>query len=327
MLKCREKGLIVLPIFLDTDPSHVRKQRGPFNFRKHEKRFKNDKVRVQEWRQALTEAAGIAGWDSREKRQADIVEEVVRNIMKIKISINLKISIYPIGYDDCDEYLKLLLQMGSDDVFVVGIVGESKMGKTMIAKAVYDRISHAFDGSSFLKGIGQRSKEPNGLVQLQEKLLHDVLKGKDIKINSIIGGLEMIKENLCHKRVLIVLDDVNNLEPLSTLVGSRKWFGLGSKIIITTRSLPLLQIYGVDQIFMAQGLPVPLDIQEIWEQYRQTGRRIAGLKEYIQRFCYETNEKVRCLEDCLHRERQKNAIQAQKISELENCKGGEVGSK
>lgn len=195
------------------------------------------------------------------RSESKFVGDIAQDIRDKRIPSNLKISIYPIRYDICYEYLNLFLQMGSKEVLVVGIGGQNKMGKTMIAKAVYDGIFEAFDGRSFLRNVGQRSKKPNGLVNLQEKLLADLLSGEKINITSVTRGVNVIKERLCCKKVLIVLDDVDDLDQLYALVWSRKWFGLGSKIIITTRILPLLYIFRVNQIFMAQGLPLPVDIQ------------------------------------------------------------------
>lgn len=57
----------------------------------------------------------------------------------------------------------------------------------------------------------------------------------------------MIKNRIPYRKVLIVLDDVVNGENLKKLVGSRDWFGLGSKIIITTRDEHLLKSHGVDE--------------------------------------------------------------------------------
>ncbi|KAF5793728.1 putative P-loop containing nucleoside triphosphate hydrolase [Helianthus annuus] len=50
----------------------------------------------------------------------------------------------------------------------------------------------------------------------------------------------MIERRLCRKRVLVVLDDVDDLEQLEALAGSHDWFGEGSQIIITTRDEHLL---------------------------------------------------------------------------------------
>lgn len=187
--------------------------------------------------------------------------EVVQDIRNKRIPLNLKISIYPIGYDACDEYLNLFLQVGSQDVLVVGICGESQMGKTVIAKALYDQIRHAFEGSSFLSNVGQRSRKSNGIRRLQEKLVHDILPSEKYNITSPVQGVDLIRLKLSGKRVLIVIDDVDDFGQLCALVGNRNWFGLGSKIIITTRKTCVLHDFGVDQIFMTRGNPVPLEIQ------------------------------------------------------------------
>jgi hypothetical protein len=190
-----------------------------------------------------------------------LVGTVVEDIIHKRIPTNLNISIYPLRYDTCHEYLSLFLQVGLKDVLIVGICGPSRMGKTAIAKAIYNQIFLTFEGSSFLTGVGQNSKQPNGLVHLQEKLLFDILSERNIAVTNITRGMDMIKEKLCFKRVLIVLDDVDDLDQLYSLVGNRSWFGLGSKIIITTRKVHLLNVLGVDQICLAQGLPLPQNIE------------------------------------------------------------------
>ncbi|KAL5565379.1 hypothetical protein UlMin_028543 [Ulmus minor] len=95
ILKCKkEKARIVLPIFLGIDPSHIRNQKGSYAeaFVGHEERFEMEKVR--EWRRALTEAAGLSGWDSRNMSESKIVEEVVQRVKRELDTIN------PEGSDD-----------------------------------------------------------------------------------------------------------------------------------------------------------------------------------------------------------------------------------
>jgi hypothetical protein len=57
--ECRR---LILPVFYRVDPSHVRKQGGPFeeHFRNHEERVGRDEV--SRWRRAMEKAGGIAGW-------------------------------------------------------------------------------------------------------------------------------------------------------------------------------------------------------------------------------------------------------------------------
>nr|GEV83631.1 TMV resistance protein N-like [Tanacetum cinerariifolium] len=63
IMKCMgERGLIVLPIFYDVDPSDVRKQNGKYGeaFAKHEIQKKD---KVESWRKALVDAGNLAGWE------------------------------------------------------------------------------------------------------------------------------------------------------------------------------------------------------------------------------------------------------------------------
>ncbi|KAK6932019.1 NB-ARC [Dillenia turbinata] len=134
----------------------------------------------------------------------------------------------------------LLLDAGWNDVMVIGICGLGGLGKTTIAKAVYNETFHYFQGSSFPSNIRESSQEPNGQVHLQE-LLSDILL-KTVKVGSINSGIKMIEERLCQKSVLIVLDDVDEMDQFYTVTGKRNWSGCGSRIIITMREEESLQV-------------------------------------------------------------------------------------
>ncbi|KAK9996347.1 hypothetical protein SO802_021033 [Lithocarpus litseifolius] len=60
----KEKGMTVLPVFYDVDPSDVRKQLKNFEkaFVAHEERFKENMEKVEMWKNALTEVANLKGW-------------------------------------------------------------------------------------------------------------------------------------------------------------------------------------------------------------------------------------------------------------------------
>ena len=66
IIRCKdEKGLEVLPIFYDVSPSVVRKQTETFEqaFIEHQKRFEDNIVKVETWRDTLKKVADISGWD------------------------------------------------------------------------------------------------------------------------------------------------------------------------------------------------------------------------------------------------------------------------
>nr|XP_048330773.1 disease resistance protein RPV1-like [Ziziphus jujuba var. spinosa] len=133
-------------------------------------------------------------------------------------------------------------------------VWNGRYWKTTIAKAVYNYFADEFEGSSFLADVRETSKQHLGFVQLQEKLLFDVLGDKNLKVGNIRRRINIIKERLCYKRVLLILDDVDELDQLETLAGALEWFGLGSRIIITNSNKHLLTSHGVNGIYEVQGM-------------------------------------------------------------------------
>uniref|UniRef100_A0A7N2L3S8 ADP-ribosyl cyclase/cyclic ADP-ribose hydrolase n=1 Tax=Quercus lobata TaxID=97700 RepID=A0A7N2L3S8_QUELO len=131
-----------------------------------------------------------------------------------------------------------------NNVYLIGIHGMGGLGKTTLARILYDEFHIHFEGSSFIANIREDSQK-HGLPRLQKQLLVDILKDKEINIQNVYEGVDMIKKRLCHKKVLLVIDDVNYLDQLEKLVGEKNWFGLGSWIIITTRDERVLIQHGV----------------------------------------------------------------------------------
>ena len=66
IIECTSKK--VLPVFYQVDPSEVRKLKGDFGkaLTELEERIK-DKTKVKRWRDALSKAADISGWDDKNR--------------------------------------------------------------------------------------------------------------------------------------------------------------------------------------------------------------------------------------------------------------------
>ncbi|GKC54140.1 Toll/interleukin-1 receptor domain-containing protein [Tanacetum coccineum] len=79
-----------------------------------------------------------------------------------------------------------------------------------------------------------------GRTTLQANILSTLLKTQ-VAVQSKEEGKRMIRNRLCRSNVLILLDDVDDRKQLEALVGSHKWFGDGSHIIITSRNEHQLQ--------------------------------------------------------------------------------------
>jgi len=161
-------------------------------------------------------------------------------ILRIVSHTYLKVAKYPVGLESHVREINVLLNIGVSDIRMVGIFGVGGIGKTTVAKAIYNSIAYQFKDSCFLANVRETSKQERGLVQLQETLLYEILGDSSLKVGNVDRGINVIKERLRCKRVLLVLDDVDQLVQLEILSGKHDWFGLGSRIIITTRDEHLL---------------------------------------------------------------------------------------
>nr|XP_023892973.1 TMV resistance protein N-like [Quercus suber] len=156
--------------------------------------------------------------------------------------------------DSCvEEILDSYLSEELGDVRLVGICGMGGMGKTTLAQEIYRRISGNFESSSFIANVRDETKN-HGLVPLQKQLLSKILMESEINIWNVCEGINVIRNTLCNKNVLIVLDDVDGDEQLKALAGRHDWFGPGSRIILTSRDSQFLKRNGVDDVYNIMGL-------------------------------------------------------------------------
>ena len=184
--------------------------------------------------------------------------QVIQEIVGI-ISPNLKYDGFAyitkdlVGIHSRLEELESYLALDSKDVLFIGIWGMGGMGKTTLARVVYHMFSKEFEARGFIKDV-KKNFEKNGCVSLQQKIINEVLMEKNLKIEEEYDGVLKIKNRLCRKRVILVLDDVDKLKQLEMLSGEHDWFGPGSRIIITARDKQVLVAHGVYNIYEVKGL-------------------------------------------------------------------------
>ncbi|XP_016646926.1 PREDICTED: disease resistance protein RML1A-like [Prunus mume] len=270
IMECRERlGQKVIPLFYNVDPSDVRKQTGSFAqaFEKHEAGIcegKHEKEKVQRWRNALTQAANLCGEDLKNAdngHEAKFINKIIGVVVNKQLYSKYRLDIkHPVGITSrvrvLSNYLDIENSGSKDVVRMIGIWGMGGIGKTTLAKAIYNEFEGSFEGRSFLENVREViANQPMGLVRLQKQLLNDILKSKGPKkVDSVPKGIEMIRKRLPCKRALVIIDDADDLHQLEAIAGARDWFGPGSRIVITTRNKHLLEQVGVDSTCIAEKM-------------------------------------------------------------------------
>ncbi|CAL9020574.1 unnamed protein product [Prunus brigantina] len=256
VLECMGVRDAILPIFYDLEPSDVRKQKGSFEkaFKDHEKRFDTNKLK--EWKDALMKVANLKGWTSKDKYEPQLIEEIVRKV-QTKVPPVFWESKKLVGIEPRLEHLYFLLDVESDDVRFIGICGMDGIGKTTIAKIARKTLGHKFDVSRFFSV--REVSEKHGPVNVQRRLCESLTKRTSEYWDENDEESTMINF-LVQKKVLLILDDVDDISQLENLCGKKNWFGPGSRIIITTADEQLLLKHGVD-IFKVPELDADEAIQ------------------------------------------------------------------
>ncbi|KAL2342233.1 hypothetical protein Fmac_010173 [Flemingia macrophylla] len=236
IMECkRAQDQIVMPVFYDIDPSHVRKQIEGYEgaFEKHK-----EDSRCDQWRNDLTEAANIAGWDSQNsKTEAELLDVIVETVLKKLVPKHSSRRDGLVGIENSYEEIKSLLKIGSDEVKIFGIWGMGGIGKTTLANSFYEKISPNFEGRCFLENVREKSEKGQNLCEeIFSKLCGEKIRCFDASV---------LRWLLQRKRVFIVLDDVVAQEQLEEVIYQFYPLGPGSRVIVTTRNK---QIFRLDDV-------------------------------------------------------------------------------
>ncbi|KAF8035620.1 hypothetical protein BT93_C1608 [Corymbia citriodora subsp. variegata] len=250
MWECRiSNGQTIIPIFYDISPSDVKHQAGHFetSFRQHEKHKVNLNT-IKTWKEILRQIGELTGYHLENVNgghESQLVKEVLKRVRQVLKKDDQVVTDKLVGIDlHVQEMMTKLgvvyndgrvIEVCGQDVRVVGICGMPGVGKTTLAKVVFNKMHMLFDECSFLEGINSK-----GVVFSQEMLIADLQKEKPAPLKSSDEGIKKIASLFSRMKILIVLDDVHEVEQTKALAGKISWFGPGSRIIVTTNTRNVL---------------------------------------------------------------------------------------
>ncbi|CDY08916.1 BnaC08g11460D [Brassica napus] len=266
IMHCREEfGKTVMSIFYEVDPTDVKKQTGYFG-KVFEKTCEGKtEEEIRRWKHALAEVAQIAGFHSSNcrtvehllnffrKNEAEMIEDIATDVSN-KLNLSAPSNDFDglVGMESrMAELMPLMLELDSHEVLKIGIWGPPGIGKTTIARYIFNRYSRYVDLSVFMDNIKTKyaktacSDDYSVKLDLQKQFMSQLTNEKDIKNFSHLG---IAKDRLKDKSVLVILDDVDRPVQVEAVAKENSWFGHESLIIVITQDLKVLKASGINHI-------------------------------------------------------------------------------
>ncbi|KAJ0243187.1 hypothetical protein HA466_0204060 [Hirschfeldia incana] len=248
----KESQVVVYPVFYGISPSDF-----ITNSKYYEDFFPQDEW--EEWETALRQIAHMPGYILIDKYESELIDEIVKDALKVIYSTdNEKM----IGMNVQIKKVLSLLCIESPDVRSVGIWGAVGIGKTALAEDIFCRISVQFETCVFLKDL-HKEVEARGQDSVTEDFLSKVLEVEPHVIR--ISGMEksFLRSRVQRKKVLVVLDDVNDFRDVEIFLEELSYFGPGSRIIITSRDKRVFVLCKTDHVYEVKPLDLSTSLQNL----------------------------------------------------------------
>ncbi|KAL1193487.1 Disease resistance protein CHL1 [Cardamine amara subsp. amara] len=320
------KSITMVPVYYEVDISDVRDQRGSFGEDFQRLGQEESPETMESWREALTKLTDSKPYFSPQLSKDDdskLTREITRHVSGLLsrsrlhkdllpgkacgdksttrktslsrlvshsdklIATQSGISYSPITMDHQIELISEALKLEStSEVRVVGISGVAGIGKTTIARHLYQNLSLTFQDHCFFETAGdilnqcpgtQGIGKPRGTKYISQssRNFHDqgcdlpasycsqdeLTSPKNLKrkatetLCSDLGSDDKKRTRFWQQRVLVVVDNVENKTQLEEIMKDVNRLGPGSRVIIvTTQDKSLLSKFGVEHVYEVDSL-------------------------------------------------------------------------
>lgn len=158
-----------------------------------------------------------------------------------------------------EEYEQLVSMLGDGnckDKKVISLIGHGGMGKTELARQAYRHVGGKFDRHIWVPAYGKNTQFDR-LAEIWKSAIGE----KSVAEMNISSLQDKLKEQLASQRCLLVLDDVwsdeediNESQRRNALRCFTDFVGVGSRIVMTTRSRICSTTLGAEETIFLNGI-------------------------------------------------------------------------
>ena len=153
-----------------------------------------------------------------------------------------------------DRHMQALYELldlkSNKEVRLVGLWGPGGVGKTTLARYAYEELSTNFHVRTFVDNIEKIHHQDNRETFTSREIkegFQKLTRGPTVRS-------DVIKSTVAHRKGLLVVDCVDNIEQLKDIAKIVRWCGSGSRIILIAQDKNLLDKFGVDHVYEVQSL-------------------------------------------------------------------------